>query len=369
MRGIYSLSHLCSGVNSARTLLAMVATDVSPLAVDEILSAAVTNANNNTREQLRCALQRISSYGTPTATSLTPKKHEQGDQASMAFGYGNVTASEPTYASNTEVGMKGFSSLAGWKFRPQRDGRMAVPPGGGSLAVGLRLLDAPSAPVDLLARITFRERAIFVATPTPVQNATGESNNTNSLAASFSGASTNGNYLVAALNVQTGGGPTVTPPAGWSLAVTVNGTGTRTAIYYRENAPATTTVTFTLTNNPISATLVIAEYSSVRTSSPLDVTASNSGSGTSLTTGTTGTTAQGSELIIAAVGNTPGGVNTFSSPLNGFSIVNQITEASDRFSSVAMLARVVSSVSTYSSGATSSASQPWAAAIATFKGA
>jgi len=75
MRGVYTASHLITGCNSARTLLYITAPSSQ---VVEILEASVTNADTETNEQLRCTWQDISTLGTPTATTLTPAKHEAG---------------------------------------------------------------------------------------------------------------------------------------------------------------------------------------------------------------------------------------------------------------------------------------------------
>lgn len=153
MRGVYTASIKTGALTAARTLIYLV--PPSNKAV-EILSAEVTNADNETNEQVEFTLQRISSLGTPTATAITPSPHEQGDQAASSTVAGNVTASEPTYSS-VEFGRAGASSLGGWRFDPTPEERPTVA-GASTTGIGLRLLTAPTAPgISFVARITFRE--------------------------------------------------------------------------------------------------------------------------------------------------------------------------------------------------------------------
>lgn len=198
-----------------------------------------------------------------------------------------------------------------------------------------------------------------------VQSKTGSANNFNSLAATFDIASTAGNLLVAVIGVSSD--VTLTPPAGWSLAKTEVNT-VEGSIYYRENAPSATTITFSIATSPTSSTIIIAEYSGIATASPLDVTGSNTGSSASPSTGSAGPTNLQNELLIGGLSSNPnGGTNTFSSPTNSFTLRAQIQELGDNLNSIALLDRIVSSVDTYSTGATLSQTAVWCGVIATFK--
>lgn len=73
MKGVYVAQCKISSLSAAKTL--MYITAPAALCV-EILGASVTNASNETNEQVEVCLQRISSLGTPTGTSLTPSKTE-----------------------------------------------------------------------------------------------------------------------------------------------------------------------------------------------------------------------------------------------------------------------------------------------------
>lgn len=121
--------------------------------VVEILSASVTNTSNETNEQLLCTFQRVGTLGTPTGTSVTSAKHEAGDQSAGSTVVANVTASEPTYTANTEVGREGFSSLGGYYFDPVPEERPIIE---GAGTIGLRMISTPTA-FDALVRITYRE--------------------------------------------------------------------------------------------------------------------------------------------------------------------------------------------------------------------
>jgi hypothetical protein len=121
--------------------------------VVEILEASVTNADTETNEQLRCTWQDITTLGTPTATPLTPAKHEAASSAAASTVKANVTASEPTYTANTEIGHKGFPSLGGWDHGGIPETRKYIAPGA---SAGIRLLDAPTS-FNCVVSVTFRE--------------------------------------------------------------------------------------------------------------------------------------------------------------------------------------------------------------------
>lgn len=148
MRGVYEAVFKISGLNAAKTLLYLT---VPSNKLVEILESKITNVSNETNEQLEACWQRITTLGTPTATTLTPSKEETGDQAAGSTVKANVTASEPTYGANSELGYEGFASLAGY--------RVNLPEAGfaGGDSWGLRMLSTPTA-FDALVYVKFRER-------------------------------------------------------------------------------------------------------------------------------------------------------------------------------------------------------------------
>lgn len=152
MKGVYTASFKITGLNSARTLLYITSTSSK---IVEIISSSVTNASNETNEQLDCCWQKIGTLGTPTATTVTPAKHEDGDQAATVTVKANVTVSEPTYTADTEVGREGFPSLNGWRHPIYGDDaeKVYIAPSGSH---GLRMLNTPAS-FDAIVRVTFRE--------------------------------------------------------------------------------------------------------------------------------------------------------------------------------------------------------------------
>lgn len=151
MRGVYTAYVRISANTAAKTLAYITAASTHAVTV---LSAAVTNESNENNEQILVVWQRITTLGTPTATTLTPSKHESGDQAAACTVKGNVTASEPTtYTANTEIGGEGAPSLNGWYYNPAPEERFTIAP---SASSGLRLINA-MASSDLVVRVTFME--------------------------------------------------------------------------------------------------------------------------------------------------------------------------------------------------------------------
>ena len=151
MRGVYTANIEASGVSTARTLAFL----QSPTnAVIEILDASVTNATNESNEQIHCAFQRI--LTVPAAligVAGSGYQHEFRDKLSDTIVSGNVTANEPTYRSGFNHGKQGASSLGGWFYSPIPEARIYAGP---SEAWGLRLLGAPTA-FDAIISVTYRE--------------------------------------------------------------------------------------------------------------------------------------------------------------------------------------------------------------------
>lgn len=150
MRGPYTVSHKISSLAAAKTLLYLTAPAGKLV---KILSASVTNASNETNEQLEAGFQRITTLGTPTATAKTPAPNDPGDPAAGSTVKADVTASEPTYTADTEFGREGFSSLAGWFFKADDQEPLIVAAGA---SIGLRMLSTPAA-FDAVLKLVFVE--------------------------------------------------------------------------------------------------------------------------------------------------------------------------------------------------------------------
>lgn len=151
MRGVYEATASISSLSAGKTLMYI---SVPSTITVEILSIEITNTNNATNQQLEATFQRITTLGSPTATSITPTKTEQGDQASACTVAANVTSGEPTYTSGVEVGRKGFASLAGYQYAPVPEERPVLAP---SSNWGLRMLTSSFTAMNTDVVIRYRE--------------------------------------------------------------------------------------------------------------------------------------------------------------------------------------------------------------------
>lgn len=149
MKGVYTVSQRITALASAKTLMYLLAPASK---VVEILSASVTNESNATNEQLRCSLKRITTFGNPSGTFVTPATTEPGDQASLVTACGNLTNEPGAYG--TVLDQQGFSSIGGYFYDPLPEEREYLAPSGfpGS-AIGLVMETAPtSATYDVMVR-------------------------------------------------------------------------------------------------------------------------------------------------------------------------------------------------------------------------
>lgn len=156
MRGTYTASYQITGVNASKTLLYITAPST---AVVELFSAKVTNANIAAIENLDIGIAKITTLGTPTATTLTPKPTEGGSNASGSTVKGNVTGSEPTYEVDGSsiaqfVDRQGFNNQVGYFYDPLPEERQVVAP---SATYGIKLFTSPTNTYTLNVEITYRE--------------------------------------------------------------------------------------------------------------------------------------------------------------------------------------------------------------------
>lgn len=147
----YEAAYTCVSVSAAQTLIYITNTSTMALRV-VYASAGISDVDTN--EQTYACLQKVSSLGTPTGTTVTPAKLSNGDPASSVTCKADITASEPTYSANTQIGLESFPMIAGFRFAPQREtDYLEISP---SETWGLRLLGAiTSATVPVL--IKFQE--------------------------------------------------------------------------------------------------------------------------------------------------------------------------------------------------------------------
>ena len=135
MQGVYTFQYQATSVNSSRTLMYVTAPGTQVL---EILSAKVTEANVTATEQVECMVSRITSLGTPTATTVTATLTEPTTPAFGGACKANVTANEPTYGA-TPIDQNAYPNVAGYLYDPLPEERPIVAP---SASVGIKLLTA-----------------------------------------------------------------------------------------------------------------------------------------------------------------------------------------------------------------------------------
>jgi hypothetical protein len=183
-----------------------------------------------------------------------------------------------------------------------------------------------------------------------------------SIQVSFNNPNTTGNLIIVTAGWPNGGTASVTDSNGNSYATAVGPTtnGLISQIWYAANIVGGTnavTVNFDTSYNDM---VSIFEYSGIATSSPFDVTHSNTGSNSSLDTGSV-TTTQANELIFAsAYGNSSG-------PLTAgpnYSLVQYYVPSGEHLGAEH---RNLSPTGSYDATFSDSGSSTWVAQIATFK--
>lgn len=151
MGQVYEASIETVSAVSAKTLMYIeVATTVAVL----LHYVEVTAAHNDTNEQLEITIQQITTLGTPTATTITPAKLVGGNAVPDSVVKGDVTASEPTYTANTDIGHMGASSLGGWRYDPAGGPKLEMSP---NSDWGIRLVTAMGTAKALSVRMIFEE--------------------------------------------------------------------------------------------------------------------------------------------------------------------------------------------------------------------
>ncbi len=150
----------------------------------------------------------------------------------------------------------------------------------------------------------------------------------------------------------------------WQQATGVqNGSGDE-EIWYASNASGVTSITVSITGTA-SLAMTVLDISGAA-AAPLDRTATKRGSGTAATTGTTVSTSQANEIVVADIG-----WNSAVSPSKqtaGYTVVasQQSTVSSTQTGEQAAW-RVLTAIAAETFAATLSSSVPWLGAIATFK--
>ncbi len=161
--------------------------------------------------------------------------------------------------------------------------------------------------------------------------------------------------------------PTFTDSLGntWNIASRATNVGNRQmTIAYVFNAKAGTTTITQTTTNFADAAFIIREYNGFGTTDPLDQTATSTGSNTSFTA-TSGTTTQGSELVVGAIATDSQSV-TYTGDSNFTAIITQLS-SSAQFTSGAFQDRQVNIIGTEAITIGTSNTRQGSIAVATFK--
>lgn len=150
MRGVYTAIYKIIGLTSTKTLMYIVPSSGK---LSELLYISITNANNSINQQLECSLARITTLGSPTATSVTPTPTEPSDQIATSSVFANCTSEPTTYGPS--LSDEGAPSLGGWFWEPAANRTIIAT---NTFPCGIRLIE-PSSPAsfDCLINLTFRE--------------------------------------------------------------------------------------------------------------------------------------------------------------------------------------------------------------------
>jgi hypothetical protein len=149
MIGVYTAEIEIASLSAAKTVMLL---ELPADIVVEILSAHITNMDNDSNEQLEAGLFEVTTIGSPTGTAVTPEPHE-GVLAAGTTATGDLSA-EPTAYNGKGYDRQGFSNLAGYRYDPIPEERAILSP---SADVGLRLLSAPATAFKAACQIVFRE--------------------------------------------------------------------------------------------------------------------------------------------------------------------------------------------------------------------
>ena len=247
---------------------------------------------------------------------------------------------------------------------------------------GSALLNGKNTPSESITSIITTN--LNYATLARVQTAAGAGGTGSSSATvNLSSAPVNGNTLVAVICISqsSSGGVSGISQSGvtWSRAATAAvgggflGSGADTEIWYAPvGSGAGTGVTISHSVLYACAATVI-EYGGVLAASPLDQTATSTGSSGPAITGTTATTAQANELWVGGVSYENS--SSLTAIQNGFTVAANATEhwfsllGTEAYVTVQALDKVVSTTGGAYTGGNLGLSTSWSAAIATFKAA
>lgn len=214
-----------------------------------------------------------------------------------------------------------------------------------------------------------------------VQSIAGGAENSNSYGLAYSSNTTAGNFLAHQAGIWDSPNPSVTAPTGggtWSTTTGPTAGATNAFICYCASATGGATTVTVDYGTGFYLRVCISEFSGLATASTLDVQTSNSGTSNSPTSGTTGTTAQADELVLASMaadtGPLAGGVGIDVPATTGYTNLDVWQQNSDvsalDYAGFSADYKIVSSTAAQSAAwGTLTASFVWRGKIATFKAA
>ena len=213
------------------------------------------------------------------------------------------------------------------------------------------------------------------ALPARVRSATGStgSNAATSFSVTLPVAPSNGNTLIAVISTRGNSDGRVTgitqTGATWTRAVQrTNVNGTTIEIWYT-TALSSAGSGITISQANLRSAAVVIEYSGLLLPESIDVSAGNSGSGTTASTGTTGTTSQANTVLIGGIGfaSSSPSLSSISGSFSQVATAASTNGTAGNNAEVFALERIVTSTGTFFSGGIISATTQWSGAIAAFR--
>lgn len=220
------------------------------------------------------------------------------------------------------------------------------------------------------------ERAeVYYGTPgiVQVQKASNKCNTTSSVtctATATISAATAGNMIIAVCSGENGGAVPSLSITGYTSALSATSNSRMSQqIFYKVAAGGETSVACVVTgsgSNTTTGYVTAFEYSGIDTASPIDKTASTTGASEYPVSGTTATTAQADELLIAGLSMDEQSIS-FSGWTNGFTEESDQQQINPGGSGVGVASRISTATGAYSTAATPTSAADWIGQIVTFK--
>lgn len=304
---------------------------------------------------------------TPTATQLSVGSH-----SITATYIGNGSYFTSTSSAITQTVTALAVQLSGTR---EYDGTVIANSSDLSISNNLDGANLTLSGKGILSSKDVGTRTISSPPTSRIQSTTGSVNSGSSITmTALTSAPIDGNTLIAVISTRGTSANKVSSitqtGASWSrVSQAANTNGSTTEIWYAPNvSSAAKNITISLSSS-LRAAAVVMEYEGLLTANSVDQTASTTGSGVTASTGTTATTEQDNELLIAGVSLVNSGYS-LSGITNSFTTIANVTSTSGTASNnteLYALEKIVTTASTYTTGGTVSTSSQWSGTIATFK--